>query len=72
MSHKKSGRKKELDSKRSKDLAIRACNTAGGPYALSKILKIDHGHLSRCRIGEAGLSENLASKITWYLSKHEK
>jgi hypothetical protein len=63
----KTGRKKELSMEVSQELVVAACNKAGGPYRLSKILKVSHPHLSRARTGENGISLKLARFVKRYL-----
>lgn len=64
----KVGRKKELPIEFSKKLVNEACNKAGGPYALSKLLGISHPHLSRSRTGEEGISKQLSIKLQKYVT----
>lgn len=40
-----------------------ACNKIGGPYHLEKLLGHNHGHLSKCRSGEEGVSKHIARKL---------
>ena len=61
------GRPRTMDREISQQITIAACNHANGPYNLSKKFKITHGHISKCRTGEEGLSKVLALKLVYWM-----